>query len=280
MLKNILVPLTDTAGDNDALSVAIKLAQSYEAQVRAAEICDLPLPTEGPWDLIPTQALTAAETAVRSLARNRAELVRGRVAGYANHVSVEVWEANTDYPSAVAALLAQAADLCVLPGWAGLAKPAPQLKRFFNAVLFQSGTPILLVPPRCKHPLPPERALVAWNGSPNARRALSGALPLLRRAEQVHVVEIDPPLEGLRADEALRQALGDHLERHGIETAFATLRSKASSCSEVLLSHARKVDAQLLVMGGYGHSRLREWSLGGMTRDVLAASALPVLVAH
>jgi len=280
MLKNILVPLTDSARDNDALSAAIKLAQGYDAQVRAVEICDLHPPLDGPWDLIPAQAITAAEAAVRSQASGRAEKVRGHVAKHAAHVSVEVWEANTDSPAALAAYLAQAADICVLPAWAGTAKPAPRLKRFFSAVLFQSGTPILLVPSRSKHPLPPECALVAWNGSANARRALTGALPLLQRAKQVHFVEVDPPLEGLRADEALREALIGYLKQHRIEATFTTSSSKVNSCSDVVLAHARKVGAQLLVMGGYGHSRLREWSLGGMTRDVLAGGSLPLLVAH
>lgn len=280
MLKNIMVPLADAACDRDSLAAAIKLSQHCGAKVRAVEICDLPPPVDGAWELIPAQVAAAAEAAIRSRAQGRAENVRAHFAEVTPRLDVQVWESSLDSPATVAAVLAQTADLCVLPAWAGLAKPVPALKRLFNAVLFQSGTPVLLVPPRSKHPLPPRCVLVAWNASPQARRALTGALPLLQAAEEVHVVEIEPPREGVRAEPNLQDAMLDYLNQHRVQARLVKLGGKPQSASEQTIAHARKVGAQLLVMGGYGHSRLREWSLGGMTRDVLRGCTIPVLLAH
>ena len=145
------------------------------------------------------------------------------------------------------------------------------------AALFGSGRPVFVVPYIHQGPARLDHAMVAWDGGLVAARALAGALPLLTRARRVEVVTLAPP------DEAVEELPGfnitRHLARHGVN---AQLRQLAPSddVGSALLSHAAQSGADYLVMGAYGHSRLREFVLGGATRSVLAAMTLPVLMAH
>jgi nucleotide-binding universal stress UspA family protein len=149
--------------------------------------------------------------------------------------------------------------------------------RTIEAALFRSGRPVLIVP------YIPSRAelksaIVAWDGSVTAARAVGDAIPLLRLAERVEVVTVD----GGSAEPQRRPAdmMARHLKRHGIQADARRLARGGIEVSNAILSHAADVGADLLVMGGYGHSRLREIVLGGTTRDILRSMTLPVLMAH
>ncbi len=146
-----------------------------------------------------------------------------------------------------------------------------------EGALLGSGRPVFVVPAKHQGGVQLEKAMVCWNGSAVAARALAGALPLLKRASVVEVVDI------MRADDPLEELPGfnitRHLARHGIN---ATLRRlpNARSVSAALLSHASDSGADYLVMGGYGHWRLREFVFGGTTRSILSSMTVPVLMAH
>jgi nucleotide-binding universal stress UspA family protein len=117
--------------------------------------------------------------------------------------------------------------------------------------------------------------VVAWNGSIEAAQALRLALPLLRRAREVHLVEVTDELHGHEAAEA-RQWLG----RHGIRADIHEWPAKGRRTSVALLHAAVELAAGCLVMGAYGHSRLRETVLGGVTRELIAGADMPLLMAH
>ena len=145
------------------------------------------------------------------------------------------------------------------------------------AVLLGSGRPVFVIPYIQKGPAKLDHAIVAWDGGLVAARALANALPLLTRAKRVEVVTMgdkDTPSEELPGFNITR-----HLARHGVR---AELRQIAPSddVGAALLSHAADVGADYLVMGGYGHSRLRQFMLGGATRSVLQAMTIPVLMSH
>ncbi len=143
------------------------------------------------------------------------------------------------------------------------------------SVLFGSGRACLFVPP--KAPATPVfgTVVVAWNGSREAARAVAEAMPFLKLAGQVIVVMVG---EG----EAAKSGgdIARHLSRHGISAVIGTASAGAEGASEALLAEVHRVGAGLLVMGGYGHSRLREWILGGTTRHILAKADVPVLMAR
>lgn len=142
-----------------------------------------------------------------------------------------------------------------------------------EAVLFDGGRPVLVLPPETT-PGCGERVVVAWNGAREAARAATAALGVLRSASAVTVVSVEE--YGRAADP---RELASWLGLHSIETRTRRV-PVAGSPGETLLAEARAANADLLVMGAYGHSRLREFIVGGATRRVLAQAHLPVLMAH
>jgi nucleotide-binding universal stress UspA family protein len=150
-----------------------------------------------------------------------------------------------------------------------------------EAALFQAHAPVLIVPEGvdASRVAQPGRVVLAWNQSAEALHAAKRALPLLRAAELVDVAVIDPPLAGAeRSDPA--GPLCQFLARHGVRVEVSVLTKSRPRIAEVLDAHVLDRAADMLVMGAYGHSRLREAILGGATRDVLNTTQIPVLMAH
>jgi nucleotide-binding universal stress UspA family protein len=147
-----------------------------------------------------------------------------------------------------------------------------------EAVLFRSGRPCLFVPPG-HSPKPFERVLIAWKDGSAAARAVAGALPFLRRAKHVLVVAVEEDGAAEQYGESTGGDIGRYLSRHGIS---AEVRPVAgwNLAEDALLNEATRDDADLIVMGGYGHSRFREWMLGGVTRHMLETAPVPILMAH
>jgi nucleotide-binding universal stress UspA family protein len=144
-----------------------------------------------------------------------------------------------------------------------------------EAVLFGSGHALLLVPPGRRWEGEFRTVLIAWNGSREAARAVNEGLRFIDQAARIVLLVID-------ADGESRPWAGiaDHLKRHGIMAEVATAEGQGRRTGDVILDEARRVSANLVIMGGYGHTRLRERVLGGASLDVLTGSELPVLMAH
>lgn len=147
-----------------------------------------------------------------------------------------------------------------------------------ESVLFNSGRACLFVPPTGT-PRPFDAVLLAWRNSREAARAVSEALPILVAAKQVIVAMVSegesPEEQGISPGADIAR----YLDRHGAKVTLRTI-SGWSNAGEALLNEAEKTAADLLVMGGYGHSRFREWILGGVTRNILTNAEIPVFVAH
>ena len=144
-----------------------------------------------------------------------------------------------------------------------------------EGALIDSGRP-LLIPPAAPLTVLPETIAIAWKATPQAARALTAASPFLSTAKQVVVLTV---AEDRRAPEEEADRLMAGLRRHGVPVSVRHLRPEAQSAADTLLSAAVE-HAALLVMGGYGHSRLREWIFGGFTLRVLRGAEVPVLMAH
>jgi nucleotide-binding universal stress UspA family protein len=147
-----------------------------------------------------------------------------------------------------------------------------------EAVLFGSGRPMLLVPYIHRGPLKTGRALICWDGSSQAGRAVHDALPFLERVQAVDVVSVNGIDTAPRESSAA--ALISHLARRGVSASLQQATAEASNVHNVLLSLAADLGSDFLVMGGYGHSRLREIILGGVTRGMLESLTIPALISH
>lgn len=158
-------------------------------------------------------------------------------------------------------------------------KSLPTQEAVVESALFEGRAPVLVVPPTGLRPDFGARVVIAWNQSNEALSAVRKALPFLVRAEQVNVVIVDPPAHSPeRSDPG--GLLTQMLARHGVRAEVSVLAKTLPRVSDVLLRHMADIDASLLVMGAYGHSRLREAILGGATRNVLQNAQSAVLLAH
>jgi nucleotide-binding universal stress UspA family protein len=147
-----------------------------------------------------------------------------------------------------------------------------------EAALFESGRPVLVVPYIQKAPLELDRIAVCWDGSANAARAANDAMPFLKLAKSVEVVTVTSAKE---SGKTLTEVdILHHLSRHGIKVGSKAIPSPDLTVADAVLSYAADSGTNLIVMGGYGHSRMREFVLGGMTRDILASMTVPILMSH
>lgn len=169
-------------------------------------------------------------------------------------------------------------DLVVLPQPYGEGR-GHDLEAITEAALFNGAVPVLIVPDGAELPAKFERIVIAWNESAEALRAIRAALPFLKAADLVSIAIIDPPQHGPeRSDPG--GALSQMLARHGVRAEVSVLAKTMPRVSDILNRHVRDKDAELVVMGAYGHSRFRESILGGATRHMLEVAEVPVLMAH
>ncbi len=173
---------------------------------------------------------------------------------------------------------ARYADLVVLPKPYGPAT-GPEAEAVIEAAMFEGMAPVLVVPDSGLPTAWPRRIVLAWNQSREAMVAARRALPFLKRAELVTITVIDPPPHGPeRSDPG--GLLCQMLVRHGVKAEVSVLARTLPRISDVLHRAARDMNADLLVMGAYGHSRFREAILGGATRNMLEQAEVPVFMAH
>ena len=148
-----------------------------------------------------------------------------------------------------------------------------------EAALFGGGHGLYLIPPGFKPREAIRTILVGWLDTREAARAIAEALPLMCVAKSVEVVCIREPGEGRFGGAESLADIATHLARHDVATSVRMLSAEGSAAT-TLLGEAHRISADLIVTGGYGHSRLREWVLGGVTRDLIHGSDLPILMAH
>jgi len=146
-----------------------------------------------------------------------------------------------------------------------------------EGALFESGRPVIVVPYIQKSGLTLERVLACWDGSRTAARAVADAMPFLERAKAVDLVIV---AEERKHDEVTGIRMSEHLARHDVAINVKRIAKGDLSVEDVVLSYAADTGADFMVMGGYGHSRLREFILGGVTRGILNSMTVPVLMSH
>jgi nucleotide-binding universal stress UspA family protein len=149
-----------------------------------------------------------------------------------------------------------------------------------EGVMFESGRPIYLVPDS-RPPIPKlESVLIAWSPTREASRAIVEVLPLLRLSKNIRLVTVDTESEFQLEDISETDIISAYFGHHGIPVSIESLKLRGRTVPEILYDEAHEMNAGLVVMGAYGHSRLREWVLGGTTRDMIKSTRIPLLLAH
>jgi nucleotide-binding universal stress UspA family protein len=254
--KTILVHLDDRPRRAERLALAFTLAARFDAHLIALFALEA--------TRIPSYALAEAGPLVQEIeARRRAEAARAAEAEFHQAErradAKAEWRLSTADALAALRLSARDADLVV----AGQPED-PSDQAFAAELVLGAGRPVLFVPYAGRFADAGKRVLVAWNASREAARAVSDALPLLACADAVEIVAFAPG--------------GDHGEPPAAD--IALYLAPGIDIGARILTRAANADANLIVMGAYGHSRLRELALGGATRTLLEAMTVPVLMAH
>jgi nucleotide-binding universal stress UspA family protein len=277
--KTIATIVTDYPTDEATLEAAAEIAARSDAHL---EITCLGIdPTHPETWLAGAHALAVSLPSTLAEAERLADDLAAQVRGQMQRTDAR-WSVRPVLTHLMGLTLtvaqeAQFADL-VVAGRPYGAGTGPTQVTVVEAALFAAGVPVLVVPPSG---LPGHfsRVMLAWNDSPEALRAARAALPVMAEAEATAIVIVDPPMHGPdRSDPGGR--LAEVLARHGVRPEVRVLARTEMSLASMLGRHVRETGADLLVMGAYGHSRLRESILGGATREMLEAAAVPVLMMH
>lgn len=280
MFKDILVPYVNADSERAAAAAAIALAEAFDAHVALLVTVDVPAPMPSDWGAMAYDVYARLHEEARKRAREQADALREKFAHATVPLEVRTTEAVSLYPQNAAAMQARYADLSVLPTMPRDGAENMLVHDYFHDLLRHSGRPVLVVPDGHAATLPPKRVVIAWKPTRETSRAVADAMPLLQKADAVDVLVIDPAVGESAHGGEPGADIAAHLARHGLRVEVVTRPSMNFSVAYAVLEYARTVGADLVVAGGYGHSRLREALLGGTTRELLQTTHLPVLFSH
>ena len=276
--KTILVHLDTSVRAHPRLETALQLARRFDAYVTGLFAVFEPNPhaftvMAGTADYYSEHAAVRREQRGAIQRIFEAELKRAGVAGE--------WIETQERPAFFVPRRASGADL-VIAGQSDPTDPESYVGEHFpETLIMSSGRPVLLIPYAGFFADAGKRPMIAWDGSREASRALHDALPLLKTAERVSIVSVnvtDAESYGGRVSGA---DIAASLARHGVKAeVFVNERASDASAGELLLSRAADLEADLVVMGGYGHARWEELVLGGVTQTFLSSMTVPVLMTH
>jgi nucleotide-binding universal stress UspA family protein len=275
-LKDITV-IVDNGGERRPAKLAAELARASGAHLTGIALAVDPLvPVYTVAAPIPTDFIIAAHE--QGITEARTALAAFDAIGQAAGVTTEARLSESisgDFSGVVRNTLLT--DLVVV-GQDDPDREEPLRGALIEALLFQSGVPTLLVPAKGVSELRTETAVVAWNGSAQAARAVRAAMPLLATAKSVLVAIVDegaPPSDIKQGSD-----VGAYLARHDLNVDVRVIANAHEGAGAAILNLAAEEGATWLVMGAYGHSRIRQFLLGGVTRHVLGRATIPILLAH
>jgi len=283
-LKDILVHVDNGKRSDARVNLAINLARRHGAHLTGLYAADipnaeffygatLPFASGGPDEVVRRMRADAAEASASTEAGFRDRIRQNDVRGE--------WRFVEGHVPATVALHARYADLTVV------GQPDPYDSRQDSnrdatvvTPLMSSGRPVLIVPYAGDFEAIGTQVLVAWNASREAARAINDALPLLEFAKKVTILAVNPRHGVAGHGDVPAADIALHLARHGVKAEAAHTVANDIPDGEALLSYAADIGADMIVAGGYGHSRAREMVFGGVTRTLIAEMTVPVLLSH
>jgi nucleotide-binding universal stress UspA family protein len=274
--KDILVYADAAPGAAARLDAAAILAATQKAHLVALHVDTIPYT---PVDVLGAGVTVELIEWQMSMRRERSDAAQAAVkAAEQRHGVAFEWRKVEGVIDDTVINQSRYADLIVLSQNSDLTDLEAPVGTMAGNILMAAGRPVLVVPKDYKGASIGQRILVAWKPSAEAARAVHDALPLLQQAEAVTVMRVNPD-----ADEPAHNPgadLATHLARHGVKVTTSPVLAPDASAGTAIVDKARALQADLIVMGAYGHSRLRELVFGGATRKMLQAPPLPVLMSR
>ena len=275
MYKDILVPLANTAADDLTLAFGIELAREHDAHLSALVTVALSIPFGFEMTSFPAEIYNQLHEMERARGEALAQRMRERLRPMDISWEVRCVESPMLPTFDVAVMHARHADLTIVPGAVDRADYASAT---FADLLTGSGRPVLVVPPKHEARSSFRQVVVAWQPTREATRAVHDALPILQRAARVDVIVVDPKVDDAHHGEAPGADIGTHLARHGVHANVVALPSMGATTAQAIMRFVGESGADLLVAGGYSHSRLREHVFGGVTHGLFWLSPFAVLL--
>ncbi|MEO9469806.1 universal stress protein [Parasphingorhabdus sp.] len=269
-MKTILLHIGDDSGLKSRLQVALDLARAHEAHLT----CMQPSIQIAPMTYAPMAGHFVADinfTEMQDLERAHREKVEAQLKSEDVPWS---WQVGLGDPASLLIEQSGLADLLIVSQQAGKGAKDNDPLPIAGDVAVHAHAATMIVPAESNSFDSTKPIAIAWNGSKEAARAIRFALPALKLASDVHIVTIDegrelPPLDA-----------STYLSRYGIASNLHQINARKRKASEVIEEFAAEIEASAIVMGAYGHSRLRETLMGGVTRELLHKSRFPLLMGH
>ena len=272
--KTLLVPVDGGKRSRRSIEVAWRIAARFDAHV-------IGLFVQPTYSMPPELGMYGSTLPVALIEEKMGEAAQAARAIFDSAASVGTggsleWRTDKGDVASVVATHARYADLVVL----NQTDPDEGRSHFTDPMMLSVGRPVLLVPYVGPLDRIGDRILICWNASHEAARAVTDALPLLQRASKVTVMSIDARASQTGHGEQPGADIALFLARHGVQAEVMQTVSDGTNEGEIILSSAADEGSDLIVMGAYGHTRLREMILGGATRTVLQSMTVPVLMSH
>lgn len=275
--KTILSPIGVNQSEQD-LQRAVEFARAMGAHLTAFVIAFAAPPPIGGYAETISAAWLEERDGDRARLAEQVEKVKQNLA--LTGLSHDVQSAYTEYAWADRDITPRAlyADLALVGSQAG--KDHDLCKRILDSILFQSPTPILFNP--VDRPVNPEPtcAMIAWDNHREAFSAVQRALPLLRLSKEIRIAMVDPDTAGSNTLDVPGVEIAKFLARHEIPVLVDIIASSGQSIGKTLRQHATTIGADLVVMGAYSHTRLKELVFGGVTQSMLEETCLPTFLSH
>jgi nucleotide-binding universal stress UspA family protein len=275
VIKDIVVNLSGRAAQDFAADYAASLAATFGAHLAGIAFVYEPVIPDGTLGGIPADLIELQREENSRAARTAVE--RFETAAKAAGVSSETRTLDASFGGAPALFgqIARRFDIAVV-GQAQRERGASE-ELMIEGALFESGRPVIVVPYIQKRPATLGRVVMCWDGGRLSARAIADAMPFLTRAKAVDILIV---AEEHKNDEITGANMTEHLARHGVTANVKRVARGEVTIDAAILDYVADSGAEFMVMGGYGHSRLREFILGGVTRGILNAMTIPVLMSH
>jgi nucleotide-binding universal stress UspA family protein len=275
MLKDVVVNLSGATPQDFAADYAVSVAKAFGAHITGMAFVYEPVIPDTvmggiPTDLIEIQREENTKSAKAAVDRFEAAAKTAGVSAAARMLDASLAGAATTFGQ-----IARRFDISVV-GQASPERGAAE-ELMIEGALFESGRPLIVVPYIQKQGLKLDRVILSWDGGRMAARAIADAMPLLEHAKAVDLVIVT---ERGKNEEITGATMSEHLARHGVAAAVKRIAKGDIAVQDAILDYVADSGADLIVMGGYGHSRLREFILGGVTRSILKSMTVPVLMSH
>ncbi|MCP3687378.1 MAG: universal stress protein [Gammaproteobacteria bacterium] len=275
-IKNIVVHIDNSTACKDRVKAAIELARSYDARLSSLFVVpDYYVPSYVEAQISTDVIAQIAEDAIDHAKQTQDNVkALGKAAGI--NLDCYIEEGNV---VSIISEFARYADLLIL-GQAQSDDPDNISAGLADNLVLESGAPCLVIPYIGARPTLGKRILLAWNESRESSRALRDALPLIQTADHVSVLLIKPKSHNETHTETQKRVITGYLADHGVDADVKLCLDNHLDPGDTILAQASDNDIDLIVMGAYGHSRLREIVLGGATRHLLKEMTVPVLISH